>query len=370
MKLKDIENILDEIAPPGLAEQWDNVGLLAGDPEKPVRNVLLTIDLTAEVLAEAIGHKTDLIVAYHPPIFHPLKRVIKGRGTSPQLYETIRRGMAIYSLHTSLDSVRGGINDLLAEIVGIDDPQPLKPVETTDGKKYKLVVFVPQSDVARVSEAIFSAGAGRIGKYSKCSFRAEGVGTFEGSSQTQPTIGRAMHFEQAPELRLETVVEADDLEAVVAAMRKAHSYEEAAYDLYPLSQVAGHVGLGRLGELKQARSKSQLVQTIQQKLKIKTIGLIGSMSGRVTRSAVCAGGGGSLVGAVIAGGCDFYLTGELNHHQALKLAAARVTTVTTGHSNSERVILPKLASALRKRCDSVAVRVSRKDKDPFQWCGT
>jgi len=368
LKLKDIEKILDEIAPPGLAQEWDNVGLLAGDPRQPVRNVLLTIDLTAEVLAEAKGHKADLIVAYHPPIFHPLKRVIKGQGPSPQLYETIRSGIAIYSMHTSLDSVQGGVNDLLAEIVGIDDPQPLKPTEPTDGKKYKLVVFVPQGDLARVSDAIFSAGAGQIGNYSKCSFRSDGTGTFEGSPQSNPTIGRKMKFEQTPELRLETIVEADCLEAVVAAMRKAHSYEEVAYDLYPLAEAAGHVGLGRLGELKKARSKTQLLQTIKQKLKIKTIGLIGSMRGSVTRAAVCAGSGGSLADAVISGGCDFYLTGELNHHNALKLNAAKITTVTTGHSNSERVILPKLASTLRKRCGSITVRLSRKDKDPFQWC--
>ena len=177
-----------------------------------------------------------------------------------------------------------------------------------------------------------------------------------------------MKFEQTPELRLETIIDADCLEAVVAAMRKAHSYEEVAYDLYPLAEAAGHVGLGRLGDLKKAQSKTRLLQIIKQKLKIKTIGLIGSMRGSVTRAAVCAGSGGSLVDMVIAGGCDFYLTGELNHHNALKLNAAKITTVTTGHSNSERVILPKVASTLRKRCDALTVRVSRKDKDPFQWC--
>ena len=368
MKLKEIEEILDEISPPVLAEGWDNVGLLAGDPEQSVRNVLLTIDLTAEVLAEAKGHQADLIVAYHPPIFQPLKRVIKGQGPSSQLYETIRSGIAIYSMHTGLDCVQGGVNDLLAEIVGIVEPQPLKPSEMVDGKKFKLVVFVPQSDLARVSEAIFSAGAGRIGNYSKCSFRSDGTGTFEGSSESTPTIGRKMKFEQTPELRLETIINADCLEAVVAAMRKAHSYEEVAYDLYPLAEAAGHVGLGRLGDLKKAQSKTRLLQIIKQKLKIKTIGLIGSMRGSVTRAAVCAGSGGSLVDMVIAGGCDFYLTGELNHHNALKLNAAKITTVTTGHSNSERVILPKVASTLRKRCDALTVRVSRKDKDPFQWC--
>ena len=188
MKLKDIEKILDEIAPPELAEEWDNVGLLVGDPRQPVRNVLLTIDLTAEVLAEAKGHKADLIVAYHPPIFHPLKRVIKGQGPSPQLYETIRSGMAIYSMHTSLDSVQGGVNDLLAEIVGIADPQPLKPSAPTDGKKFKLVVFVPQADLARVSEAIFSAMLSGLMRIGLASF----MGKLHAKSPWPEFCGRSM----------------------------------------------------------------------------------------------------------------------------------------------------------------------------------
>ena len=370
MKLRDICRKLEKIAPVGLAEGWDNVGLLAGDPEQSVRRILLTIDLTKAVLAEAKQQKTDLILAYHPPIWEPMKKVVAGQGTSPLLYEAIRSGMAVYAMHTALDVALGGINDVLAKIVGIIDPQPLEVKEVETSRYCKLAVFLPESDLEKVSEAIFAAGGGKIGaesKYSKCSFRNRGVGTFQGDETSSPTVGKRGRFEQAEELRWETVVPTAQLGAAVKALLKAHSYEEVAYDVYPMLEAQAEKGLGRFGELRKPIAVTSLVEKIKRILKVKTAGWIGPRRRKVKRAAVGAGSCGSLLREVIRRDCDFYLTGELKHHHALELQEAGVTTMCVGHSNSERIILKDVAGKLKKDCPGVAVKISRKDQDPIFW---
>ena len=376
MKLKDITASLEELAPLDLAEPWDNVGLLAGDYDRPVRTVLLTIDLTSAVFAEAVSKKVELIVSYHPPIFEPIERLVAGCGAKPFLYEALRRGMAIYSPHTALDAVKGGVNDCLAEIVGISDPSPISRAATVVDKFYKFVVFVPASDLEKVSEAVFSAGAGRIGgagkhkhehKYTKCSFRSEGTGTFQCGEQSNPTIGRPGSFEQVAELRLETIVPADSLTAVTKAMLSAHSYEEPAFDIVPLAEPGVSTGMGRFGDLESPQSVDELVSRIKKSLKIDLVGLIGNRRGRLRRAAVCAGSGGTIFREAIRHGCDFYLTGELKHHHALELQESSVTAVCLGHSVSERFMLQKLARRLSGRCGGIKFVVSRKDRDPFTW---
>ena len=370
MRLRQVVDVLEQIAPLELAEEGDNVGLLAGDLRQSVKKVMLTIDLTKEVLAEAQQAGADLLAVYHPPIWEPLKRIVARQGASPLLYETIRSGMAIYALHTALDAARGGVNDVLAEVVGIKEAQLLAQARVETGKMCKLVVFLPESDLEKVSEAIFAAGAGTIGanaRYTKCSFRGEGVGTFQGSDESNPTIGQAGRFEQVRELRLETIVPVDKIGAVVKAMRAAHSYEEVAYDVIPLLDGQNVKGLGRFGDLKEPASVGELVVRIKNKLKVKTVGLIGPQRGEVKRAAVCAGSGGSILRSVIRQGCDFYLTGELRHHHALELQEAGLTTACVGHSVSERIILPRVAKRLKSECKGIEIFISRKDHDPFTW---
>jgi len=373
MKLSNITAVLEQIAPVALAESWDNVGLLAGDYEQPVRKIMLAIDLTAAVWAEARQKKIDLIVAYHPPIWEPLKKVVAGAGYTPSalLHEVIRANVGIYALHTALDVAAGGVNDLLAEIVGIDAPLPLQRRAEGGSDMCKLVVFVPPGDLPRVSEALFEAGAGHIGaagKYSKCSFRVEGAGTFQCGPESNPTIGRPGSFEQVSELRLETIVPVGQLDAAVRALRGAHSYEEPAFDVYPLLESQPQQGIGRYGTLKQPTTTVVLLEKIKKALKAPTVGVIGPARRTVRSAAVAAGSAGSLLGEVIRHKCDFYLTGELSHHRALELARAGVTTVCVGHSVSERVVLPRLAGRLRRECFETEVLISRKDRDPFTWC--
>ena len=371
MKLKAIVKTLQTIAPVEFAEDWDNVGLLAGNPEQNIRTAMLTVDLTADVFAEAQANNTNLIIAYHPPIWEPVKKVVAGAGPSPLLYEAIRRGIAIYSLHTALDVAPGGINDLLAEIVGIADPQPLQSCNNAASPPMcKLVVFVPNNDLSKVSEAVFAAGAGNIGpdaRYSRCSFRTAGTGTFQCGPESRPTIGTRGSFEQVEEYRLETIVPQARLDSVINAMLEAHSYEEVAYDIIPLMSPPQQLGLGRFGRLAVPTNSTTLISKTKKALKVTTAGLIGPKRRNVERAAVAAGSCGTILRQVIAHNCDFYLTGELKHHHALELQQAGVTTLCVSHSNSERVILPRLAQQLRQAHKSLQVTVSKKDRDPFTW---
>src|SRR5436190_12990480 len=215
MQLADLVGELEQIAPTRYAESWDNVGLLVGDPQQDISAVMLTIDYTSEVACEAAGAKCDAIIAYHPPIFDGLKRITAGS----LIFDAIRRGVAIYSPHTALDVADGGTNDLLADAIGLTERSPLRLIEPK-ANQYKLVTFVPADAVEKVSDALFAAGAGRIGNYSQCSFRSPGTGTFFGEEGANPTVGRRGRLEEAAEIRLETVTPIARLADVLSALKK------------------------------------------------------------------------------------------------------------------------------------------------------
>jgi dinuclear metal center YbgI/SA1388 family protein len=361
-KLSDVVAALEEIAPTRYAEPWDNVGLLVGDPTQPISAAMLTIDYTPEVACEAAGKKCDLIVSYHPPIFDGLKRVTAA-GSSAAIFDAIRRGVAIYSPHTALDVAPGGTNDMLADAIGMTNCQPLKLAETK-ATQYKLVTFVPEKDLEKVSRALFDAGAGRIGKYSSCSFQTGGTGTFFGEEGTDPTVGHAGKLERVQEIRLETVVPINAIDRVIRALRESHSYEEPAFDLNQLAAPPEGLGIGRVG-LVAPMPRQQVFERIKQELGVDHFLVAGPTDGDVSRAAVCAGACGKLLDEAIAQKVDLYLTGEMRHHDALKAARAGLTVVCLLHSNSERAVLKRLAADLSKRLPALAVSVSQKDRDPF-----
>jgi dinuclear metal center YbgI/SA1388 family protein len=367
MKAKDIGAVVEQIAPLGLAQSWDNVGLLIGDPERQIRNVLLTIDVTQAVVAEAKALKTDLILSYHPVIWNGLKRIRTDDG-SKTVYELIRSGIAVFSIHTALDAVGGGVNDGLAEILGIEDPKPIGDyVEYSPRENYKLVVFVPVEALALVSNAVFEAGAGWIGNYRNCGFNAEGTGTFLPLEGAAPAIGKQGKFEQVHECRFETIVPADRLQGVVEAMKRAHPYEEPAFDVFKLFDYASRFGLGRIGTLAKPMRLNRIIEQVKRGTGARAVGLVGDQKRLVRKAAVCAGTCGEILNLVIAGGADLYLTGELKHHQALAAQEAGLTCICLSHTVSERFVLKKLAGQIRELAGGLNVQVSRKDADPFTW---
>lgn len=359
MKLDELLPILESVAPLKLAESWDNVGLLVGDPLAEVTKALLTIDYTAEVAEEAAAAGVELVIAYHPPIFDPIRRL-----TPPSVvFDAIRRGMAIYSPHTALDVVDGGTNDVLGDVLGLQGRRALRRI-VPGAWHYKVVCFVPEPQVEAVAEAMFDAGAGWIGRYSHCSFRHSGTGTFQGHEGANPTVGEVGRLEYVPEMRLETIVPADHLSEVIAAMKEAHPYEEPAFDIVQLTQPPEGKGLGRIGQVEPI-SRRRLIEQIKDKLSLTHVLVAGPMEGEVRVAACCAGSCGSLVKDAVSQKADLLLTGELKHHEALKAAAGGMTVVCTLHSNSERLTLMHLSARLASLAPSVRFVVSENDRDPF-----
>jgi dinuclear metal center YbgI/SA1388 family protein len=359
MKLSELLQVLEEVAPTRYAETWDNVGLLAGDPQQDISKAMLCIDYTPEVACEAAGEKCDLIIAYHPPIFAATKRVT---APSPVFY-AIRRGVAIYSPHTALDVAEGGTNDMLADALGMTERVPLR---LTDPKvtQYKLVTFVPAEAVEKVAGALFDAGAGLIGDYTQCSFRSPGTGTFFGQEGTNPAVGQSGKLERAEEIRIETVIPIARVAEIVSALKQSHPYEEPAFDLIQLAAAPEKLGQGRIGRVARIE-REELFARIKKELDLSHLLIAGPQRGPVERVACCAGACGEFLDDALRAKAELFLTGELRHHDAIKAASAGMTVVCTLHSNSERAVLKRLMTRLTDRLPALAVQLSRQDRDPF-----
>jgi len=367
MKIKDITEKIEKIAPLKLAQDWDNVGLLIGDPQRNVKNILLTIDITKEVLAEAKRLRTDLIISYHPVIWDGLRKITTDNQSSI-VYDLIQADIAVFSIHTALDAVHGGVNDGLAEIIGIVDGRPIGDyVDNPAGDNYKLVVFIPIESAAKVSNAVFAAGAGAIGNYSNCGFTAEGTGTFLPLAGARPAIGKKGKIEAVPEIRFETIVPAEKLDNCIAAMKKAHPYEEPAFDVFKLYNNQNKFGLGRIGKLNKPTQLTRIIERIKKHTGAKAVGIIGNQKRLIRTAAVCAGSCGKIISSIIAAKPDLYLTGELKHHYALAAQQANLTCICLSHTVSERFILKKFAKQLQKQIKQITVKISKKDADPFKW---
>lgn len=356
---------MDRLAPPALAQPWDNVGLLIGAPAALCRRVLLAIDLTAAVLDEAISRKCQAIIAYHPPLFQPIKSVRADHpGTESIVHRTIAAGLAVYAPHTALDAAAGGTNDVLGLICGLTDVTPFEYVHPGP-RLFKIVTFVPAEQLDQVSAAMFAAGAGRIGDYEQCSYRLRGEGTFFGTESTAPRVGRRGRLETVPEIRLEMVVPESALPAVTAALRRHHPYEEPAFDVYPLTPPPA-TGIGRVGRLPGGMTLGRLAGQLQRGTRSKIVTLIGAKTTRLKKAAVCVGAAGRLpLEKPNCADCDVIVTGEIRHHDALAILRNGKTAVACGHWESERPVLKPLVAGLSKALPRIEFLISRRDTGPF-----
>lgn len=361
MLLADLTGAMESIAPLRFAESWDNVGLIAGDPAASISKVLLTIDYTDQVAQEAVQLGCEAVVTYHPPIFEGLKRVAAGN----VVFDAIRRGIALYSPHTALDVAPGGTNDVLADIVGMaPDRMALRPSAAKD-THVKLVTFIPEAAYIDVSNALFEAGAGRIGDYESCGFYSSGTGSFLGGEQSNPKIGTRGNFEQVPELRFETLVPLKAVPKVLAALHRSHPYEEPAVDLVRLMSNDVAQGLGRVGAISGV-TRAEICERLKVGLGVEHLLVAGKIDGRVQRVAVCAGSGGEFLGDAMSHKVDVYITGELRHHDALRARRSGMMIVCALHSNSERATLVHLKTRLEQALSGVQFHLATSDKDPFR----
>jgi len=362
--MSEVCAVLERIAPLRLAQSWDNVGLLAGDHRAAVRRVLLCIDLTHAVVQEAVARRVELVVAYHPPIFRPITRMLgHSGGTDAHVFRCVAAGIAVYSPHTALDAAEGGTNDVLAGLCGARETQPIE-YESGGSPQCKVVVFVPQEAADRVAAAMFEAGAGHIGDYERCSFRLAGEGTFCGSESTNPTIGQAGRFERVAELRIECVAPQAALPAVVRAIRGSHPYEEPAFDIYLLTaEPVG--GIGRVGQLPRPTTLGALAKRLRRAAPATCVQLVGEAARSVRRVVVCVGAAGSLPFKLPLRPDDAIVTGEIRHHDGLTIQRLGCTAIALGHWASERPVLAALAARLAQALPQIKAEVADHDRDPF-----
>ncbi len=361
----DVCRIMETIAPIALAQSWDNVGLLAGDPRASAKKILTCIDLTPSVVNEAIAKRVDLVLAYHPPIFKPMTTLrADSAGTDAVVFRCIRNGIAVYATHTALDAADGGTNDVIASLCGIAQTEPIEYVPRPGVNERKLVVTVPSQQVDAVAEAMFRAGAGHIGEYSHCSFRLAGQGTFLGSETTNPALGRRGRFEFVDEIRFEAVVPANALPAVVASLVEAHPYEQPAYDIYPLDAPPVR-GIGRCGRLPRPTTLLGLGRKLKRATKARGVQIVGPPDRKLDGAVIVVGAAGSLPFRLPLTRSDVIVTGEIRHHDALTIERRDSTAIALGHWTSERPVLASLGDRIKKQLAGVSVTVSSADREPF-----
>jgi dinuclear metal center YbgI/SA1388 family protein len=351
---------LDELFPPQWAEGWDNVGLQVGDRSWPAERVLVALDPTAEVVAEARERRCGLLVTHHPLVFRPLERLDLADHVTRVAVDAVGARIAVAAAHTNADVARPGVTDALAEAVGIEVTGVLG--QTPSGTRVKLVTFVPPEATAKVLDAVVAAGGGTIGEYTHCSFRVRGTGTFLPSERANPVVGERGELAEVEEDRLEVVVPRERMANAVEALVDAHPYEEVAYDVYQLA--GGSLGLGRIGRLPEPITAAALAERCRERLgsQVRTAG---DPERQVRTVALCGGAGAFLIPDAIRAGADAFLTGDLKYHQALDAAAAGLTVIDAGHHGTERPFVPVLARRLADAGPGGEVVVSDRSTDPF-----
>lgn len=381
MNVSDLVLAMEKIAPLRFAEAWDRVGLLVGDHARPIEGpIVLTIDLTERVLAEAIEMNAAAIVAYHPPIWQPMARLTDATPSERIVRHAIESRIAIYCPHTALDATPGGVTDWLCEGIsgsGVEgriagDCRALTPASTRGAtQEVKIVTFVPPESADIVRSALASAGAGIIGNYSVCSFGVQGEGTFLAGDGAKPVIGESGRLERAGEVRLEMVCAKRALPLALATLRQFHPYEEPAIDVYDLlPRPERHAGTGRRLVLDRPCALQELGQRLKKHLgrarvQVASVGGPDDLQRTAKVVGVVPGAGADLAPIARSEGCDVFVTGEMKHHEVLAAINTGMSIVLAGHTNTERGYLARVSSRLGEMLPGCRVIISGQDRDPL-----
>ncbi len=338
---------IQERAPLSCSEEWDNVGLLVGSSRKKISSAIVSIDLTEKAIEQAIRKKAGLIVNHHPCIFPKSKglaRVTDNSTPSGKLVcQAIENGIAVAAFHTNFDQCAVEVVKTVANGLGVVARGRL--IDKPRGALSKLVTYVPAPHADAVRDAVCQAGAGHVGNYDHCSFMSEGQGTFRGSDQTRPFLGKAGRLEHAREVRIETIFPTGLERKVLKALLDVHPYEEVAYDIYAVKQMPSSLGIvsglgyGFWGEYKSAKPFSEVVKSVKLLFKLDGFLLTNPPPNRVRKLAFVAGKGASFIDAAVSAGCDLFITGEAGYHTALDGARKGMAVMELGHRESERFFL-------------------------------
>lgn len=362
-------HLLDRLAPPRLAESWDNVGLQLGNRKWPVKKVWTALDPLPEVVASACENDVDLLVTHHPLFFKPVKRIDCDSPLGRVTEMALSHQLAIFCAHTNLDSVPDGVNDVLAGRMGLQDLRVLG--DPADAHLNKLVVFVPEAHVKPVLDTLFDQNAGRVGNYSCCSFRNEGVGTFRPGEGAIPAVGETGALNEVRENRIEVVAARSDVDRLVDALKQVHPYETMAFDVYPLAARDQQAGLGRVGTLPSPVPLDAFSEKLKSALNLAMVKVAGSSDALVETVAVCSGSGSSLLNQAIASGAQAYVSGDLGYHTARDAQQAGIGLIDVGHFGSEHIVVDVLAASIRNAVAAAGISADviacDMEKDPFYY---
>jgi dinuclear metal center YbgI/SA1388 family protein len=368
-KVSDIIGIINKFAPFARAEEWDNVGLQVGDPAGPAGKIMVALDPGREAIGAAVAQGCHLLLTHHPFIFTPLKKISFAEAAGKLIAQTITHDLAVVSLHTNLDVATGGVNDLLAGLLGVTGCTPLKV--TGQEELVKLSVFVPRESVEPVLESLFGFG-GAMGNYRDCSFRSPGIGTFRPLEGSHPFIGERGRREAVDESRVEVLLRKDDLTAARQAMLKAHPYEEPAFDIYPLLNRGTASGLGRIGVLEEGTTLAGYAALVKERLGLQGVRYVGAAGRKVRKVALCGGSGASLLRDAWRQGADLLVTGDVKYHDARDAEALGVALMDAGHFATEIPMVRGVAEILRKELGErrfvAEVLECSGEREPFSYC--
>lgn len=363
MIVKEVTDILEELAPLAQAEGFDNVGLLVGNSNKKVTGILVTLDTLENVVDEAIEHQCNLIVSFHPIIFKGLKRITGSNYVERVVLKAIQNDIAIYSMHTALDNSLNGVNAKICEVLGVTNA---KILISQKGSIKKLTTYVPKADAQKLKDALFAAGAGNIGNYSNCSFTVDGTGSYMGGENSNPSKGEIGKLLLEKETQINVTLSAHNERNILQALFQNHPYEEVAYEVFSLDNKDQNTGMGMIGELKEPMNESDFLSFVKQKMNVSVVKHSRLLGKKVKKVAVLGGSGAFAISAAKASGADVFVTSDLKYHQFFE-AEDEMVIADIGHYESEQFTKNLLVDYLTEKIPSFAIRLSESNTNPIKY---
>ncbi|MRI00471.1 Nif3-like dinuclear metal center hexameric protein [Kriegella sp. EG-1] len=363
MIVKEVTDILEELAPLGQAESFDNVGLLVGNSTTKINGILVTLDTLENVVEEAIATNCNLIISFHPIIFKGLKKITGVTYVERVILKAIKNDIAIYSMHTALDNSTNGVNAKICEVLGIQNPKILIPQK---GSIKKLTTYIPKDDAEMLKNALFDAGAGAIGNYSKCSFTVNGTGSYMGEEQSNPVKGEKGKLHLEEETQINVTFASHIEQRVLQALFLNHPYEEVAYEVYSLENKDQNIGMGMIGELIEPLNEYDFLSHIKLKMKVSVIKHSKLLNRKVKKVAVLGGSGAFAISAAKAMGADVFITSDLKYHQFFE-AENDIVIADIGHYESEQFTKNLLVDYLTEKIPNFAIRLSESNTNPIKY---
>jgi len=363
MKLLDICNHLEIMSPLSIQESYDNSGLIIGDREQIINGALVSVDVTEDIINEAIKRKCNLIISHHPIIFKGLKRITGSGYVERIILSAIKNDIAIYAMHTNLDNIKDGVSGILAKKLGLKNVAVLSPKRDL---LRKLVTFCPEKNADEVRNALFEAGGGVIGNSDSCSFTSPGMGSFRALDGTNPYVGRQgeVHFEN--EKRLEIIYPVYKEKDIIQKLILHHPYEEVAYDIYSLNNEFKNVGLGVFGELENPISEDEFLKHVKDVLKCSFIRHTDFIRQKVKKVAVCGGSGSFMIQDAINAGAQVFISADFKYHDFFE-ADNRILIGDVGHYESEQFAKELIRDILLEKFPTFAVLLTERDTNPINY---